>query len=73
MYIPPHTVNVAVANPDAANTSYNSTPANTSYNSNTLSSTCPIMVYYHAGSSTTGTGIVPVNTLNIVAALCNNN
>ena len=73
MYIQPHTVNVAVANPDAANTSYNSTPANTSYNSNTLSSTCPIMVYYHAGSSTTGTGIVPVNTLNIVAALCNNN
>jgi hypothetical protein len=55
---------VTVADPDNANTSYRLTPAN-----NTFSNTCPIMVNYHAGSGTTGTGIVPSSTLNIVAGL----
>jgi hypothetical protein len=47
-----------------ANTSYRLTPAN-----NTFSNTCPIMVNHHAGSGTTGTGIVPSSTVNIVAGL----
>jgi hypothetical protein len=58
------TVNVTVSNPDAADTGYNITPAD-----NTFSNTCPIMINYHAGSSTAGTGIVPENTQKIVAGL----
>jgi hypothetical protein len=54
---------VTVATPDAATCSYVLTPAN-----NTFSNTCPLMINYHS-SGTTGQGIVPVNTLNIVAGL----
>ena len=53
---------MTVSNPDATNCGYSLTPAY-----NTFSNTCPIMVNYHAGG--TGLGIVPINTINIVAGL----
>ena len=56
------TVNVSVAAPDAANTSYVLTP-----NNNTLSNTCPLMINYQEGSGTAGTGLEPTVTVNIVA------
>ena len=66
LWVTTGTVNVVVADPDTAATSYRLTPAN-----NTFSNTCPIMVNYHPGTGTTGNGIVPINTLNIVAGLYN--
>jgi hypothetical protein len=58
------TVNITVANPDAATCAYNLTPAN-----NTFSNTCPILVNYQAGTGTSDTGIVRTGTTAIVAGL----
>ena len=58
------TVNVSVADADAANTAYNLIPSN-----NTFSNTCPLIVNYQEGSATSGTGLLPVNTTNIAAGL----
>jgi hypothetical protein len=58
------TVNVSVADADAANTAYNLTPAN-----NTFSNTCPLIVNYQEGSGTAGTSLLPAGTRNIVAGL----
>jgi hypothetical protein len=55
------TVNVSVADADAANTAYNLTPAN-----NTFSNTCPLIVNYQEGSATAGTSLLPAGTRNIV-------
>jgi hypothetical protein len=56
------TVNVTVNGADSTNVAYNLTPAN-----NTFSNTCPILVNHHA--ATTGAGVVPATTTQIVAGL----
>ena len=58
------TVNVSVAAPHAVNTAYNLIPSN-----NTFSNTCPLIINYQEGSATSGTGLLPANTANIVAGL----
>ena len=56
------TVNVTVGGADSTNVAYNLTPAN-----NTFSNTCPILVNHHSAS--TGAGVVPASTQQILAGL----